>query len=335
MLSINGKVLKINSHWLLGSGKPDGLLYLTYLTNNFPATAAKYDEPVVRDLTIPTIRTQRDLSGKYKALSESLVLTSENHLPEAFNGFDGVGIYLGSEGYKDTIDFLWSLPFTGSDTWSFTWRAYYGTDGYIRVHYEEDDDDWYWVNPSVSLVGTNFFGVGDFLSDDYPGKVLCTYKGSPTSTEPVGPVLTNGTTWQEFKDRYYDEPPRGWSPLNPPYGRKFYSYQNPNVTVVNGDRWYYNVIVGHGDGTVSIYVNGVRIINVPFETITKLQFYVGAKRFSTSATNYINQPIHTKITELSLWSKDLSINNRNNVPEKEQPIYKKNSQGIYVPNELY
>lgn len=340
-LTHNHKMLKADSArpgryfgWIAGK-QPRGLLYLTYFTKNFLYYPDDVDDPVVRDESIPLLRTQLN-AGKYFAASNHINLDKvSDQLPESFKDYDAVKVYLRS-GSEDTILCPWNLPFSSSDKWSFTWRAYYGTDGYVRVRYSEDDYDWYWVNPSVSLVGTNnYFGISDYDSERFPSKVMSTYKGSPTSTEPVGPTLCNGTVWTEFKDRYYDEPPHGWSAEYPPYGRVFYQYMNPNVSPVAGDQWYYNAIVGHGDGTVSLYVNGTRIMNVPFEEISYLQFYVGSKSFSDNASSVVNPPIPTKVTEVALWGKDISINSRNNVPLKSEPIYIKTPSGVYLPNGRY
>ena len=75
-------------------------------------------------------------------------------------------------------------------------------------------------------------------------------------------------------------------------------------------------------------------MNVPYQDVWCLQFYVGAKTFSGAEYIYTYNLQYMKVTEVSLWGKDLSINNRNNVPVPNQPIYKKEN-GIYVPNELY
>ena len=78
-------------------------------------------------------------------------------------------------------------------------------------------------------------------------------------------------------------------------------------------------------------------MNVPFEKITHVEFYDGAKKFNGKLYDYYSGPgtyIMMQVTELSLWRGDLSYNDRMNVPLKTQPIYKKEN-GIYVPNEMY
>ena len=318
-----------------------GLLYLTYFTNNFVGSSSTYDSPVVRDNSIPLI--QGVTSTLNPDATHDTIGSTHAGLPDAFNGLDCQNVKFnrhdtfgdGSE-YKacDTFDLPWALPFTGSDQWSVTFRGFYPTDQKIAVkYYEEYDYDQYWLNPSVSLVGNNLFGTGNYDTERYPKKVLCTYKGSTEDNPNVWPTdfpgVTeyNGTSYDTFKDRTYDDYPY------PPAGRLFHSMENKEITSIDGDQWFYTVLCGHGDGTVSIYVNGLRILNVPFETITHLELYSGAKSFTGSVYSMTNLK-DMKVTELSVWGKDISILNRSQVPLTPQPIYKKEN-GIYVRNEMY
>ena len=355
-LTHNSKMLKADSArpgryfgWIDNTGDLSGLLYLTYFTNNFVGSSSTYDSPVVRDNSIPLI--QGVTSNLNPDASHDTIGSTHAGLPDTFNGLDCQNVKFnrhdtfGDESeYKacDTFDLPWALPFTGSDQWSVTFRGFYPTDQYISVWYYYDTDvDRYWLNPSVSLKGSNLFGTGNFDNERYPKKVLCTYKGSTEDNPNIWPTdfpgVTeyNGTSYDTFKDRTYEglTPGSGYEPY-PPAGRLFHSMENKKITSIDGDQWFYTVLCGHGDGTVSIYVNGLRILNVPFETITHLELYTGAKSFRGSVT-YMNSMKDMKVTELSVWGKDLSLFDHAVVPNKMNPIYTKNSQGIYVPNGDY
>lgn len=344
MLSINGNILKINSNWLKVTNPQEGLLYLTYFTRSmhYPGTWQD-DDPVVRDESIPVIKNGS--SSRQCNMYTDVIGSDEPQLPESFTGLDYGGfefIYSppppnlqnSNSWVGDTQDCNWSLPFTSSSKWSLTYRAFFRTTQYIHVRYGNNDDDWYWLNPGVWLLGTSHaFGTGDFDSERYPSKILSTYGTSTSSTEPSGLTLQNGTTWGTFEDRTYSTQESGYSSTYPPFGRRFYAFSNPNVSPIAGDQWYYIVICGHGDGTVGIYVNGTCIMTVPFETISKLVFYIGAKEFTGALKQLYGSGYPLLVTELSLWNRDLS-NGLGVVPLKTQPIYKKEN-GIYVPNELY
>ena len=323
----------------------DGLLYLTYFTNNFIGSEQSYDSPVVRDNSIPLIQGQ---TSEYNPdfLRETLG-SGQVGLPDSFRGIDCQEVKFKTTNYNksycDTFKLPWVLPFESNDVWSMTFRAYYPTNQSISVQYSQDDTDTYWLNPSVGLQcgtpyieGSNLFGTGNFDTERYPKKVLCTYKQSTEENPNVWPTdfpnVTeyNGTSYDTFKDATYDGGSGPW----PPYGRLFHSMSNSAITEINGDQWFYTVIVSHGDGTVSIYVNGLRILNVPFEYVWYLVLYVGAKKFSGAEYIYTSNLQYMKVTEVSLWGKDLSILNRSQVPVPTQPIYKKEN-GVYVPNDAY
>ena len=324
-----------------------GLLYLTYFNSNFVGSYSSYDSPVVRDNSIPLIQGNTSIYNSNPDFWHETIGSTHAGLPDTFNGLDCQEVKFKTtnenKSYADTVNLPWALPFQSNDVWSITFRAYYPTDQRISVQYSEDDTDTYWLNPSVSLYcgtqdtpGYNLIGSGDFDNERYPKKVLCTYKQSTEESPKVWPTdfpnVTeyNGTSYDTFKDRTYDQ---GYGPW-PPYGRLFYSMANGNVTNINGDQWFYTVIVSHGDGTISVYVNGLRILNVPYQDVWCLQFYVGAKTFSGAEYISTYNLQYMKITELSLWGKDLSILNRSQVPVPTQPIYKK-VNGVYVPNEAY
>lgn len=348
-LAHNHKMLKADSQRpgrYFGWTYPDfhhELLYLTYFTKDFLNVTEDTDNPVVRDSSIPLIRNNYASATTHEV---GTIGSTHAGLPDTFNGLDYIGIkfngIVGTRRYYDTIEMPWNLPFESNDRWSATFRAYYPTTGYVKVQYEEASDiDTYYLNPSVSLLGNyseseryTEFGSGDFRNSAYPHKVLSTYKHA-TEANPKywpddfpGTTLYNGTAYGTYNDPGW---PSGGS--YPPAGRMFYSFGNDQITQENGDQWYYTVIVGHGDGTISIYVNGERILNVPFEKISHLQFYVGAKVFN-ALVNEVSAGPFMQVTEVSLWSGDLSYNNKMNVPLKTQPIYKKEN-GIYVPNEMY
>lgn len=328
--------------WIDNENPLDGLLYLTYFTRSmhYPGTWQD-DDPVVRDESIPVIKNGDD-SRKGNMYTDVLG-SGETQLPASFTGLDygqfemiyGPSGQSGISWVGDTFVCNWPLPFTSSSKWSMTCRAYFRTTQYVHVEYSNaSDDDWYWLNPGLWLLGTSHaFGTGDFDSERYPSKILSTYGTSTTSTEPSGVNLRNGTTWGMFEDRTYSTQMPGYSSTYPPFGRRFYAFSNPNVSPVAGDQWYYIVICGHGDGTVGIYVNGTCIMTVPFETISKLVFYVGSKTFQGQVVELIGSGYPLLVTELSLWGKDLS-RGLGTVPVKTQPIYKKEN-GIYVPNEDY
>ena len=319
------------------------LLYLTYFTKDFLTVTKDTDNPVVRDSSIPLIRNNFS-----SATTHEVGTLGDTHvgLPSSFNGLDYIGIkfraYTGTRNYYDTVDMPWSLPFSGSDRWSVTFRAYYPTGQSVTVHYDDASDiDTYYLNPSVSVLGNysesdgyTHFGSGDFRNGAYPHKVLSTYKQAQEDDPKYWPddfqgtTLYNGTVYGTYNDP-------GWPSggTYPPAGRMFYSFGNDQIQQENSDQWYYTVIVGHGDGTISTYVNGQRILNVPFESITHLEFYVGAKRFGATIDS-VGSLQFMQVTEVSLWRGDLSYNDRMNVPLKTQPIYKKEN-GIYVPNEMY
>ena len=322
-----------------------GLLYLTYFTNGFVNSSSSYDSPVVRDNSIPLIQGQ---TSQYNpdVTYPDIIGSTHPGLPDSFNGLNCQNVKFKTTNENkspcDTFNLPWDLPFESSDVWSMTFRAYYPTNQYISVQYSEEDIDTYALNPSVGLeCGTpntndsNLFGTGNFDTSLYPKKVLCTYKQSTEENPNVWPTdfpnVTeyNGTSYDTFKDASYDHG-GAW----PPGGRLFHSISNSAITDINGDQWFYTVIVGHGDGTVSIYVNGLRILNVPFQNVWYLVLYVGAKRFSGAEYIYTSNLQYMKVTEVSLWGKDLSILNRSQVRVPTQPIYKK-VNGVYVPNEAY
>ena len=328
----------------------DGLLYLTYFTNNLLQTTGNYDSPVVRDQSIPLIQ---NVEGTH-LLNETIPIippawqTPPPHtgLPTTFDSVDCIGVRFWRPGpsqpytYYDTAAMNWNLPFTPSDKWSLTFRAYYPTDQYIQVEYEDPTDiDTYYLKPSVYIQGkyNNLWdyenlGTGDFLNSDYPHKILSTFRQGDSEldipTFPDGTTFYNGTS----VERYHDPDYPGTEAPYPPAGRMFRSLGNDEVPQENGDQWYYTVIVGHGDGTISTYVNGERILNVPFLPIEKLVFYLGAKTFNAKI-GYTSLE-YMYVTEVSVWGKDLSYNNKNNVYWAREPIYKKQN-GVYVPNERY
>ena len=327
----------------------EGLLYLTYFTNDLLYTTGDYDAPVVRDPSIPLIQ---NVEGTH-LLHETVPIvppswqTAPPHtgLPTTFDSVDCIGVQFWHPGpsqpytYYDTAAMDWNLPFEANDKWSVTFRAYYPTNQYIQVEYEDPTDiDTYYLKPSVYIQGKSTsssdyenIGTGDFLNSDYPHKVLSTFRQGDTEyrpTIPTGTTLCNGTT----QEQYHDPDWPGTEAAYPPAGRMFYSLGNDQVPQENGDQWYYTVIVGHGDGTISTYVNGVRILNVPFAEIEKLVFYLGAKTFNAKI-GYTSLE-YMYVTEVSVWGKDLSYNNHNNVAWTREPIYKK-VNGVYVPNERY
>lgn len=324
------------------------LLYLTYFKKNFITANPDTDNPVVRDPSIPLITH----NGTFRGISEVGTIgsagTSVTALPSSFLGIDYMGIcfhgYVGSGQYWDTADMPWNLPFGSTDRWSITFRGFYPTGRYIKVQYSDDEDiDTYYLNPSVSVLGNysqtdgyTHFGSGDYRNGAYPHKVLSTYKQATEASPKYWPddfpgtTLYNGTVYGSYHDPDWPDGGGHW----PPAGRMFYSFGNDQVPQENGDQWYYTVIVGHGDGSVSIYINGERIMNVPFERITHVEFYDGAKKFNARLYDEPDGLVKMQVTELSLWSGDLSYNDRMNVPLKTQPIYKKEN-GIYVPNEMY
>ena len=350
-LTHNSKMIKADSTrpgryfgWIDNSGDLSGLLYLTYFTTDFMTDSTKYDTPVVRDQSIPLIQ---GASNAYLGTGSTGLLTADSgpRLPGGFVGYDCAKFDMNyvddTKTYGDTVTCPWNLPFTSSDQFSVTYRAIFRTNKYVHVVYQAPDylhdHDWYWLNPAMQLIGTSHnLGVSDFDSERYPSKILCSYGVSKTDDEPTtGVNLRNGTTWSEFIDRtYYNQMP-GYDAEYPPFGRKFYSFQNPNVSPIIVDQWYYIVICGHGDGTMSIYVNGNRIITVPFEEIHSVEFYTGAKRFDAYVKELIGDGIPLEVTELSVWGKDLSLFDHTVVPNKLNPIYTKNGQGIYVPNGDY
>lgn len=347
-LAHNSKMLKADSvrpgryfGWIAGS-QPEDLLYLTYFTTDFMSDNTKYDTPVVRDQSIPLIQ---GASNSYLGTGSTGLLTADSgpRLPGGFVGYDcakfdmNYAYEFGRTTYGDTVTCPWNLPFTSSDQFSVTYRAIFRTNKYVHVYYYTDDDDFYWLNPAMQLIGTSHnIGVSDFDSERYPSKILCSYGVSTLDEEPTtGVTLRNETTWSEFVDRTYDTQRPGFEDKYPPFGRKFYSFQNPNVSPIIGDQWYYIVICGHGDGTISIYVNGNRIITVPFEEIQSLEFYTGAKRFHGEVIEVVGEGIPLEVTELSVWGKDLSNFDHTVVPNKMNPIYSKVGQGIYVPNGDY
>ena len=328
----------------------DGLLYLTYFTNNLLQTTGNYDSPVVRDQLIPLIQ---NVEGTH-LLNQTIPIvppawqTPPPHtgLPTTFDSVDCIGVRFWRPGpsqpytYYDTAAMDWNLPFGSSDKWSLTFRAYYPTDQYIQVQYEDPTDiDTYYLKPSVYIQGkyNNLWdyenlGTGDFLNSDYPHKILSTFRQGDSEldrpTFPDGTTFYNGTS----VERYHDPDYPGTEAPYPPAGRMFRSLGNDDVPQENGDQWYYTVIVGHGDGTISTYVNGERILNIPFLPIEKLVFYLGAKTFNAKI-GYTSLE-YMYVTEVSVWGKDLSYNNQNNVHWAKEPIYKK-VNGVYVPNERY
>lgn len=346
-LSESHRMLKADSQrpgryfgWI--SGDVPGLIYLTYFTNNFVGSSSTYDSPVARDNSIPLIQGQT--SDLNPDSSHGTIGSSHAGLPDAFEGYDCQNVkfnYVPNEEAAirdqacDTFDLPWNLPFTATDAFTITFRAYYPTDQYIVVWYDYSTDlDSYWINPSVSVIGNNNFGTGDFDSERYPHKVMLPYGGSSESSPKTWPTdfpnvrLFNGTKYAMLKDRTYDD-----STPYPPAGRLFYQFENGDINQLNGDQWYYTAIVGHGDGTISLYVNGEIVLNAPFESLTKLQLYTGAKKFKGTVDSLHNLQ-DLKVTELSVWNRDLSYNGRMNVTNQTKPIYlKKNGQ--YLPNGLY
>ena len=344
-LAHNTKMLKADSArpgryfgWF--SHGHEGLLYLTYFTTDFMTDSTKYDTPVVRDQSIPLIQ---GASNSYLGTGSTGQLTADSgpRLPGGFLGYDcakfDMNYVADTETYGDTVSCPWNLPFTSSDQFSVTYRVIFRTNKYVHVNYGTFDDDFYWLNPAMQLIGTRHnLGVSDFDSERYPSKILCSYGVSSTNVEPTtGVTLHKGTTWSEFIDRTYYNAPYPYASDYPPFGRKFYSFQNPNVSPIIGDQWYYIVLCGHGDGTMSIYVNGNRIITVPFEEIQSVEFYTGSKGFTGTVKELIGDGIPLEVTELSVWGKDLSQFDHTVVPNKMNPIYTKNGQGIYVPNGDY
>ena len=358
-LAHNHRMLKADSQrpgryfgWFYPISNPE-LLYLTYFTTDFLGTNGGSDTPVVRDQSIPLISIGAKNDVRHTSGTIGSVHTG---LPSSFEGLDYVGVrFFGREtfypDYADTILMNWELPFRSNDKWSVTFRAYYPTHDSIQVQYEDESDvDLYFLNPSVYLQGGYYdpivypkFGTGDFMNESYPHKILSTY-GQAEEGHPKywpqsfpGTTLYNGTVYGTYNDPGWPDG-SGYPPdPYPPSGRMFYSFGNDQINQENGDQWYYTVIVGHGDGTISIYVNGQRIMNVPFVAIKKLGFYVGAKDFTATARSVLTTGLtheYMQITEVSVWGNDISINDRMNVPMKTQPIYKKQN-GVYVPNEAY
>lgn len=354
-LAHNHKMLKADSQrpgryfgWIYPISNPE-LLYLTYFTTDFLGTNGGNDTPVVRDQSIPLIHNNYATSVRHTSGTLGAV---HNGLPSSFNGLDYVGVrFFGHNtsypDYADTVTMPWELPFGSSDKWSVTFRAFYPTTDSIQVQYEDESDvDTYFLNPSVYIRGGYYdpinypkFGTGDFRNGAYPHKILSTYgqaeEGHPKYWPGSFPrtTLYNGTAYGTYNDPGW---PDGGSPYQPA-GRMFYSFGNDQITQENGDQWYYTVIVGHGDGTISTYVNGERIMNVPFVAIKDLGFYVGAKDFTQTARSVLttgSNHEYMQITEVSVWGNDISINDKMNVPYKTQPIYKK-VNGVYVPNEAY
>lgn len=350
-LAHNHKMLKADSQrpgryfgWI--SSDIPGLIYLTYFTNNFVGSSSTYDSPVARDNSIPLIQGQT--SDYNPDATHGTIGSNHPGLPDDFKGYDCQNVKFNyNRDHEedpairhvpcDTFDLPWNLPFTGSDPFTITFRAYYPTDQYIVVWYDyASDKDYYWLNPSVSVIGNNNFGTGDFDSERYPHKVMMPYGGSSESNPKTWPTdfpnvrIFNGTEYAMLKDRTYDD-----TTPYPPAGRKFYQFENADINQLNGDQWYYTAIVGHGDGTVSLYVNGDIVMNVPFETLTKLQLYTGAKKYTAwIADGGLHNLQDLKVTELSVWNRDLSYNARMNVTNQTSPIYlKKNGQ--YIPNGLY
>ena len=361
-LTHNSKMLKADSArpgryfgWF--SHGHEGLLYLTYFTNNLLNTTGDYDAPVVRDPSIPLIQNVEGthLLNKTIPIIPPSWQTAPPHtgLPTTFDSVDCIGVQFWRPGpsepytYYDTAAMNWNLPFGSSDKWSLTFRAYYSTDQYIQVEYQDPTDiDTYYLKPSVYIQGKyndlwdyENIGTGDFrntpceFSDtSYPHKILSTFRQGDSELDR--PTFPDGTTFYNGTDvGVYHDP--GWPSggTYPPAGRMFRSLGNDQVPQENGDQWYYTVIVGHGDGTISTYVNGERILNVPFLPIEKLVFYLGAKTFNAKLRYTSLEFMY--VTEVSVWGKDLSYNNKNNVYWAKEPIYTKNGQGIYVPNWRY
>ena len=229
---------------------------------------------------------------------------------------DSVDYVVWSEGEMDRIiaeqyGFPTACATSGAGTWKPEWTRLFRNKK--RVYIAQDNDEA--GRNATQKLCEKLYRVVDVYTINWP-------------EDFPGTTLYNGTAYGTYNDPGW---PSGGS--YPPAGRMFYSFGNDQISQENGDQWYYTVIVGHGDGTISIYVNGERILNVPFEKISHLEFYVGAKVFN-ALVNEVSAGPFMQVTEVSLWRGDLSYNARMNVPLKTQPIYKKEN-GIYVPNEMY
>lgn len=339
------------------------LLYLTYFRHNFMMNDIKeedtdHDDPVVSSMSSPI---QSPNTYNYNHLDVGIDQLSGTNLG-LDNGFTGVD-YM-SATFNDVGKELTFYPSSktslklplGTYGWFFyptnpdytiTFRTRMYTNGYTRIVYKDDRDiDEYWNLPRVGIyedntgvpvVGNESICISDYDNSRYPGKVLLGSLYPNGSRRP----LYNSTSFQSYEDPGYSE-----ATLYPPAGRKFSNASNSTVSLAGGDQWYHFGIVHRlGEAFWDIYVNGKRMARYqPSDSrwlgVKELYLSLNPKYFESTTLDKMTSckllgNWRIDLTELAVFSKDLSYHQGNYLHYGDVPLYVKTNQYDYEPNYSY
>lgn len=290
---------------------PADLLYLTYFRNNFLNSGSSLDDPVVRDPSIPILTGS---PSDNRALASVGTVLGQVQVPTSLLGYPCANFtYQGVHGCNSVIP--WALPFDSRSEFTITFRVYFNTDTYIVAW---PGSKKHMLNPSVAF--SDLAEVSDFYSSEFPYTIMLggystqqDEKLYPDNFPGVG--LLNGTQY-----RFYGDNARNF---------KCFGNNSSTISPSSGDQWYYVVIVGHGDGTMTTYINGVDVLHYPFTLLDHIAFYVGAESISPASVQ-IHADYVMRVTELSIWNGDKS----STILNKTEPIYVKKGD-IWIPNINY
>ena len=343
------------------------LLYLTYFRHNFMMNGIKedtdHDDPVVSSMSSPI---QSPNTYNYYHLDVGIDQLSGTNLglDSRFTGVD----YM-SATFNDVGRELYEYPVSktslklplGTSGWfwqevdreyTITFRTKMHTNGYSRIVYESSSDiDEYWNLPRVGIsssntgvpsVGYETLCISDYDNSRYPGKVLLGYlypHVAPPGTQRY--TLYNDTSFQTYEDPGYSAT-TAW----PPAGRQFSNASNSTVSLAGGDQWYhFGVVHRLGEAFWDIYVNGKRMAryqpaNGMHLDTKELYLSLNPKEFDTTTLGKMTSckllgNWRIDLTELAVFSKDLSYNQGDKLHYGDVPLYVKTNQYDYEPNYSY
>ena len=316
----------------------DGLAYLTYFDRSeYNAGFGQVDKPAFRSGNFPIIQGASDGYN----VRDRVFTSASDGLPSDFKNstYLEASTYCYSTDSPDVhpvrtvgLNLPWAFPYSGSETFTVTYRARIQTNRIMSGFGGSDQHGTGTRHPMqynrtrIGLTAENdgFFGIGDYDSSNYPSKVII----PESDTLYNGAQVQNYDTWLESLD--FSEP------------------TVTGLTSIPGDQWYQVALVCRGDNTVYIYLNGTLFGKKEFTDFSKfsivdLPFYAEYTSDDYYYVRYINPsdgkesyPVHN-ITELAVWTKDLSYDNGQKVKTWKSPLmvvdkFQTLDAPVYVPN---